>query len=150
MKKRFISCLLAAALLLLSGCVKNTASAAELKKLGLDPRSGNVSLRIHAKDSFYGDDLLKIVIKFPRDLTSALQLDENWHPFPMDEDTLRWVDQELDGIASPAAQIRSGYYTLQGLDPAEPESSLHKGHYNFIVAVYDQDHQTMYYCEVSA
>lgn len=150
MKKRLISCLLATVLILLSGCGKNTSSAAELKKLGLDPRSGKVSLRILSKNSFHGDDLLKLVVKFPQDLTSALQQDRSWHPFPMDEDTLYWVDQELDGIASPAAQIRSGYYTLQGLDPSDPESSRHKGHYDFIVALYDQDNKTMYYCEVSA
>ena len=150
MKKRLISCLLAAALLLLSGCGKNTASAAELKKLGLDPGIGNISLRILSKNSFHGDDLLKLVVKFPQDLSSVLQQDQSWHPFPMDEVTTQWVNQELGGIASSAAQIRSGYYTLQGVNPAEPESSLRKGHYNFIVAVYDRDLKTMYYCEVSA
>ena len=150
MKKRMISCLLAVLIVFLSGCGRKSASVQELKKLGLDPRSGNITLRILSKKAFHGDDLLKLVIKFPQDLSESLQKDLSWHPFPMDEDTFQWVDNELDGIASPATQIRSGYYTLQGVDPAEPDISLHKGHYNFIVAVYDQDRQTLYYCEVSA
>ena len=150
MKKRIISCGLAVLLILLSGCKANTASAQELKKLGLDPRSGNITLRILSKNAFHGEDLLKLVVKFPKDQTGILSQDLNWHPFPMDADTFQWLDQELDGIASPAAQIQRGYYTLQGVNPAAPEDSMHKGHYQFIAAVYDQDRQTMYYCEVSA
>ena len=150
MKKRILSCLLAVLLILLSGCEKKAASVQELKKLGLDPLSGNITLRILSKKAFHGDDLLKLIVKFPQDLTDDLQGNGNWSPFPMDEDTFQWVDQELDGIASPASQICRGYYILQGIDPADPESSINNGHYNFIVAIYDQDHQTMYYCEFSA
>lgn len=150
MKKRLLSCLLAVNIVLLCGCSAKTGSVQELKKLGLDPRSGNITLRILSKKAFHGDDLLKLVVKFPKDQSSALEQDGNWRPFPMDPDTLQWFDQELDGIASPAEKIHRGYYTLQGVNPAAPEDSMQKGHYRFIAAVYDQDRQTMYYCEVSA
>ena len=148
MKKVMTGCILTAIILCFSGCGKNT-SPQELRKLGLDPQSGQTSVRILSKKSFYGDDLLKLVVKFPEGLTEQLEGDPSWSPFPMDEATSSWITQELDGIASPAAKIRSGYYTLQGGNPADPESFLRNGHYHFIAAIYDNDNHVMYYCEVN-
>ena len=144
--KRMIS-LAAVLLLLLSivGCGNQTARTDELKKLGLDPRQGITTLRVDSKKGFHDQALLNLIIEFQHDLRNDLKQDDRWKPFPMDEDTDRWIARELRGISDFSHRISHGYYIILGDDPIRTDCENCK---NFIMAVYDNDRQVMYYCEI--
>ncbi len=97
------------------------------------------------------------------DISSALE-EAGWQELPLPEplETAMYSVTEADGertitrgtcFQREIPWVSDGYYFFrdrhsESADPADPAELLERGSYNFTVALYDRDSQTLYYGEV--
>jgi hypothetical protein len=166
-KKRLFLFIAAFAMcLLFAGCQDGTSTLDQwLYTLGIDPSSATVVESSDSHGGFHGDGLLFAQISIADDSVGTLlsQRDE-WKSLPLSENLTALVY----GVATEAGQtgpyltndanepvfpeIQNGYYYFEdrhskSTDPYDDTDVLERASFNFTLAIYDTDTDTLYYAE---
>lgn len=160
MKSKVIILGLTLLLLLVKACqpfTKDTASASE-KLLADLLDEGEVLKKQDSHGGFHGDGLTFIQMAYPDDRALArITKDEHWHPLPLPDalDKAAYGSEHhgvyLSDDETPLIErIEEGYYFfldrhLDAKDPWDPTDVLNRGSYNFILAIYDSQTDTLSY-----
>lgn len=134
------------------------------KELGVDVSGGNIALHSDTHGGFHGDGTTFITMEFS-DGSVWEQIQENgqWKPFPLDDtvnallygvfhDIARSGPYVVDGEGNALVpDIQDGYYILidRHTDAGKGEEDiLHRFSFNFTLAVFDTDTNTLYFCKL--
>lgn len=138
---------IAALILLLSLSAWRTGRrpAEELKKLGIAPSLGKMTLRIDSRTGFSQKGYVKTVIEVPKSLEAQIQKDGHWKPFPMDMELQELLHTELKELGKFFPETSRGYYRVLDLSSGKRKAG---SHLHLILAIYDTDRNAIYYGEV--
>lgn len=138
---------------MVSACQEDTVQAKISKELGIDIREEIVISHDDSHGGWHGDGVQDTVL-YLSDKTVIDQIKENWRPLPMTETLTRLNEMGWMGtshIIPP--EVVNGYYCWkdrhsEAVDPAD-DSGVHSRHsYNFTLAVFDADTNTLYFVKV--
>lgn len=157
---------------LLIGCLVACSSNSEMidisKMLGIDLSGGTV---ISSEDThgWFGDGKTYFKISFDDDsgaaLADTIEDNEDWSAFPLSDNLQAIVYGRVDGDAqygpyitddegaSIIPQIEHGHYyfydrSSESSNPKDDTELLSRGSMNFTIALYDTDHNKLYYYEL--
>lgn len=155
-------------LLLMTGCsVEKPSSVLQdiSKTTGVDVSAGEVISVEDSHGGFHGDGTTVIKVQY-KGTALAEQIEEHgdWNVLPLTENLTALVygvhTEEAsvdpmvhDGTGTPILQeVQSGYYCFidrhsQSTNPKDDSGVLGRASYNFTIAIYDTDNQTLYYIE---
>lgn len=168
-KRWYIVLMISVLLFALCGCCgKNTDSSLHdiSKMIGVDISSGEVLSESDSHGGFHGDGTAVVEIQFT-DTALSEQIEENeeWNPLPLTETLTALVygiqtenssvgPMIHDGDGTPLIPVvENGYYFFwdrhsESTDPKDDSGVLGRGSYNFTIAIFDADHQILYYLEL--
>ena len=130
---------IAALLLLLSLSAWRTGRrpAEELKKLGISPSVGKMTLRIDSRTGFSQKGYLKSVIEVPKSLEGQIRKDEKWKPVPMDGEIQELLNTELKELGKFFPGTSRGYYRVIDETSGKNGKPFEGSPRHLILAVYD-------------
>ena len=148
-------------LLLTISCQEQTIQGHISNELGIDV--GNETVLSHEDDhgGFHGDGGLTVVLHLTDEATVD-RIKENWTPLPLTENlTILIYGKECEGIrpkfgngsgSSLFPAVEHGYYYFfdrhsGAVDPSDDTNVLVRHSYNFTIAIFDTDTNTLYYTE---
>ena len=138
---------------MVSACQGDTIQAKISKELGIDIREEVVVSHDDSHGGWHGDGVQNTVL-YLSDETVIDQIRENWNPLPMSEVLMRLNEMGWTGTSYviPPEVANGGYYWKdrhsEAVDPAD-DSGVHGRHsYNFTLAVFDADTNTLYFVRV--
>lgn len=157
------------ALLVMTGCSaekENSISSEISKAIGVDVSAGEVISKSDSHGGFHGDG--STVIEIPLNDTSIsdqIKDNEDWNALPLTENLTALVygvqtegssvgPMIHSGDGEPVIpEVENGYYYFQdrhsqSTDPKDDSGVLGRASYNFTIAIYDEDRQTLYYMEL--
>ena len=147
--KKFVAVILAVLLLFsLSAWRTGRQPAGELKKLGIAPSMGKMTLRIDSRTGIHQKGTIQSVIQVPKTLKEQISKDERWNKLPMDQQLTEALHGDLKDFGKFLPGSPRGYYILLDKNPSVWTEKSGEKAYRFILAVYDTDRDTIYYCEV--
>ena len=136
------------------------------KVIGLDVSAGKVISEADSHGGFHGDGTAVAEIQFT-DAVLCEQIEDNeeWNPLPLTENLTALVygiqtenssvgPMIHDGDGTPLIPVvENGYYFFQdrhsqSTDPKDDSGVLGRSSYNFTIAIFDVEHQTLYYLEL--
>lgn len=138
------------------------------QSLGVDVSSGEILTQSDTHGGFHGDGTTVVEIQLT-DSDLAKQIEENgngeWNELPLTDNLTALVygihTEESSvgpmihgGDNMPVIpEVENGYYYFldrhsQSTDPKDDTKVLGRGSYNFTIAIYDADHQILYYMEL--
>ena len=132
---------------------EDTVQAKISKELGIDIREEMVVSHDDSHGGWHGDGVQNTVLHLS-DETVIDQIRENWSPLPMSEALMRLNEMGWTGTSHviPPEVVNGCYYWKdrhsEAVDPAD-DSGVHSRHsYNFTLAVFDADTNTLYFVRV--
>lgn len=155
-------------LAILSACTSGGASKGDTldelsQTLSVDLSQGTVVEEEDSHEGFHGDGERWVTVSLEEDISPALE-EADWQELPLPqplEAAVYGVTEEEGGqiiSEGPYFQreippISDGYYFFrdrhsEAVDPTDPEELLERMSFNFTVALYDRDSQTLYYGEL--
>ena len=161
--RRMCSALLAFVLAVgLTGCAGegNTPRAQACRALGVDLTGGVQLAASDSHDGFLGDGLTFAALKFSDDrLARQLENREDWRPLPLgrtvtalvyglEEGNRSWgpyVTGEDGQALIPPVENGRYYFLDRQSDAGRGEGVLERRSFNFTVALYDADQNTLYF-----
>lgn len=168
-KRLYVVLVISVLLFSLCGCrgeKSNSVLRNISKVIGVDISSGEVLSESDSHGGFHGDGLAVIEIQFT-DTALSEQIEENeeWNLLPLTETLTALVygiqtenssvgPMIHDGNGTPLIPaVENGYYFFrdrhsQSTDPKNDSGVLGRGSYNFTIAIFDADHQILYYMEL--
>jgi len=146
--------------LLLTGCGKNARASQALEiadTLGI--RESSLLTLEDSHGGFHGDGETFVVFQAP-----GFRPGEDWQEFPLPETLsialwggmsgdMQWGSLLTGDSGEPLMpQLENGYYYFhdrhsESTDSRDPSGLLNRNSFNFTLAVYDADSQTVYYFE---
>lgn len=130
--------------------------------LSVDLSQGTVVEETDDHGGFHGDGERWVEISLEEDISSALE-EAGWQELPLPEPLeaalygVTKVEGDRTIAEGPCFQreiprVSNGYYFFQdrhseATDPTDPEELMERNSFNFTVALYDRDSQTLYYGE---
>ncbi|MBQ3379139.1 MAG: hypothetical protein IJG50_04640 [Clostridia bacterium] len=152
-----------AAAFLLNGCTAKNTLQSFADEAGVQLSNGNISQE-DTHGGFHGDGTLLAVIRFDEP-QSGIAENEKWKSLPL-SDTLKTalygfsdgsgqymimplIDFESAGITQTVPHVENGYYYFEDRHSKSTNASddtdlLARSSYNFTLALYDSDTDTMY------
>lgn len=131
--------------------------------LSVDLSQGTVVEETDDHGGFHGDGERWVAISLEEEISSALE-EAGWQALPLPEPLeaalygVTQVEGDRTIAEGPCFQreiprVSNGYYFFQdrhseATDPTDPEELMERNSFNFTVALYDRDSQTLYYGEV--
>lgn len=153
MKKGF-ALVLTAALLALSACGTGDPGNEISRVLDIDLTGGKEVSSFDTHGGFHGDGTSCVVIRFEDDtVLEEIGSRADWKAFPLDETvrTLVYRVSDLlhDENGDPLVpEIQNGYYLLIDRHGDKSQDILNRASFNFTLALYDADTDTLYYCKL--
>ena len=171
MKKQAVFCMAAALSLLLTACGSQTPQEEVSQALGIDVSSGQVISASDDHGGFHGDGTTFVQLQCS-DGEALKQIEESgdWEAFPLDRTAqalVYGVTEETgteetgiticqtgpylnDSDGNPLVpEIQEGYYRLIDRHAQAGESDILDRHsFNFPLALYDTETDTLYFCEL--
>lgn len=130
--------------------------------LSVDLSQGTVVEETDDHGGFHGDGERWVEISLEEEISSALE-EAGWQELPLPEPLeaalygVTKVEGDRTIAEGPCFQreiprVSNGYYFFQdrhseATDPTDPEELMERNSFNFTVALYDRDSQTLYYGE---
>ena len=130
--------------------------------LSVDLSQGTVVEETDDHGGFHGDGERWVEISLEEEISSALE-EAGWQELPLPESLeaalygVTKVEGDRTIAEGPCFQreiprVSNGYYFFQdqhseATDPTDPEELMERNSFNFTVALYDRDSQTLYYGE---
>lgn len=158
-------------LLSLAACASPSPQETVSQALGLDASTGEVITDSDTHGGFHGDGLEYIVLSFSNDtFLKAVENNSLWRSLPLNDNLtalvygLTYEEEEgfwvstgpylSDGNGEPLIpEVQTGYVFFedrhsQSTDPQDDSQVLGRGSFNFTLALYDSDAQTLYFCQL--
>ena len=155
----------------LTGCGgKDSLKASVAKKLSIDCSSAVITEKYDSHGGFLGDGTSFYALQFKGgSQAETIKASEDWKPFPLPDSlkTVAWGLQDDEHDFAPMIikdndwdhplipQVQNGYYFFRdrhsyATDPKDDSMLLDESRpsYNFTLAIYDTDTDTLYYAEV--
>ena len=170
MQKRVkIIALVLALLITMTGCrgeKKSTVLREISKEVGVDVSAGEVIAKSDTHGGFHGDGHTVVEIQFvDTSLTALIEANQDWNAFPLTENLTRLVyglHTEYSSIGPTihsgnnvpvVPEIENGYFYFrdrhfQSTDPKDDTNVFSRFSYNFTMAIYDAETNTLYYMEL--
>ena len=157
------------ALLVMTGCgaeKENSISSEISKTIGVDVSVGEVISKSDSHGGFHGDGAAVIEIQLnDTSISDQIKDNEDWNTLPLTENLTALVYGVQTESSSVGPMIHSGdgapvipevengyYYFLdrhsQSTNPEDDSGVLDRASYNFTIAIFDTDQQTLYYMEL--
>ena len=144
--------------MMLAGCQSDASLSDEVaEELGLDLSDSTVVSEMDDHGGFHGDGTTYDVISFEDDsVLQQIQNDSDWKPLPMDETTTALIyglsgdSYQIgpflnDDNGNPLfPEVENGYYLLIDRQN-DAQDILDRHSFNFTVAVFDSDENTLHY-----
>lgn len=169
-RKRWNIILLALVLLLtMTGCGAEKSGNVQHEisnVIGIDMSDGEIISESDSHGGFHGDGSTVIEIQL-KDTSFSDQIKDNgdWNALPLTENLTALVygiqtegssvgPMIHSGDGAPVIpEVENGYYYFldrhsQSTDPKDDSGVLGRASYNFTIAIYDADHQILYYMEL--
>lgn len=142
-------CFALAASLLLTGCGSKSPAEGIGDALGIDLTDAELVEYDDAHGGFHGDGYTFAVLEKPGDIGEELAREEGWKSLPFPQTIGDLVAQTTEGRIP---QVENGAYFFydrhsQAEDPYDPSQINSRSSWNYTLAVYDADTQTIYYFE---
>ena len=147
-------------LVALTACKSESARDAVSEALGIDASSGS-ELSAYDTHSGNGDGASCVALRFSDDtVLEEIKDGTEWESFPLDEtvQTLVYGTETgttkagpflSDGDGNPLVpEIQNGYYRLIDRHSDTGTNILERHSFNFTVALYDTNTNTLYFCEL--
>jgi len=156
-------------LLVMTGCgaeKENSISSEISKTIGVDVSVGEVISKSDSHGGFHGDGYTVIEIQLnDTSISDQIKDNEDWNTLPLTENLTALVYGVQTESSSVGPMIHSGdgapvipevengyYYFLdrhsQSTNPEDDSGVLDRASYNFTIAIFDTDQQTLYYMEL--
>lgn len=134
--------------------------------LEIDLRAGRTVAVSQDRDRMFGDGQLFVELQFyGDDAEAAIRDNPRWNPLPPNDEvtTLLYGSSGINSFAGPFVTtrdgeplfpaVKTGYYFFEDRHPdawaGEPESAvLERASFNFTVAVYDAESDTLYFAQL--
>lgn len=163
--KRRIACggLLLLSLMALTACTFGGTLEDLSRKLSVDLSQGTIVTEEDSHGGFHGDGERWVEVSLEEDISSALE-EAGWQELPLPEtlEAALYSVTEVEGertvtqgscFQREIPWVSNGYYFFwdrhsESADPTDPTELMERSSFNFTVALYDQDSQTLYYGEV--
>ena len=146
--------------LLLTGCANNSRASKAMEiadSLGI--RESSLVTLEDSHGGFHGDGDTLVIFQ-----TSGFQPGEDWQEFPLPDSLsialwggmagdMQWGSLLTDETGEPLMpEVENGHYYFrdrhsESTDPEDPSDLLSRSSFNFTLAVYDGDSETVYYFE---
>lgn len=156
------------ALLVMTGCVeKENSIVSEISKtIGVDVSVGEVISKADSHGGFHGDDSTVIEIQLnDTSISDQIKDKEDWNALPLTENLtalVYGVQAESSSVgpmihsddgAPVIPEVENGYYYFldrhsQSTNPKDDSGVLDRASYNFTIAIFDTDQQTLYYMKL--
>ncbi len=157
------------ALIVMTGCgaeKENSISSEISKTIGVDVSVGEVISKSDSHGGFHGDGATVIEIQLnDTSISDQIKDNEDWNTLPLTENLTSLVYGVQTESSSVGPMIHSGdgapvipevvngyYYFLdrhfQSTNPKDDSEVLDRASYNFTIAIFDTDQQTLYYMEL--
>ena len=157
------------ALIVMTGCgaeKENSISSEISKTIGVDVSVGEVISKSDSHGGFHGDGATVIEIQLnDTSISDQIKDNEDWNTLPLTENLTALVYGVQTESSSVGPMIHSGdgapvipevvngyYYFLdrhsQSTNPKDDSEVLNRASYNFTIAIFDTDQQTLYYMEL--
>ena len=157
------------ALIVMTGCgaeKENSISSEISKTIGVDVSVGEVISKSDSHGGFHGDGVTVIEIQLnDTSISDQIKDNEDWNTLPLTENLTSLVYGVQTESSSVGPMIHSGdgapvipevvngyYYFLdrhsQSTNPKDDSEVLDRASYNFTIAIFDTDQQTLYYMEL--
>lgn len=146
-------------ILMLSACQKSSSPQKEISHaLGIDISNGAVEAYNDSHGGFHGDGTSYASIRFPDD-SIAKELSESsaWKTLPLSKNLSVLIYGAGAGLTNKDGEnsfpvIQNGYYYFidrhdQSTDIYDDTNLLDRNSFNFTIAIYDTDTDTLYYAE---
>ena len=172
-KNEKIFCMLSALMLTISALAGCQAGSSSVQNKISDVLGINVSdgEEIQGSDShggFHGDGMKDVVLSFSDDLSGQIVGSDGWKPLPLSQNLtalvygIRWESDDATYQVGPyltddnnnpvIPQIENGYYYFldrhsKSVDSYDDSDVLERHSYNFTIAIYDSNTDTLYYAE---
>lgn len=163
MRRMACCCLLLLTLAALTACTGQGTVEELSRTLSADLSQGTVVTEEDSHGGFHGDGERWVVLSLEEDISAALE-EAGWQelPLPASLEAALYSVTETEGertvTQGPLFQreipwVSNGYYFFwdrhsEAADPTDPTELMERSSFNFTVALYDQDSQTLYYGEV--
>ena len=154
----------------LAGCQAGSSSVQNKISdvLGIDVSDGEEIQSSNSHGGFHGDGMRVVELAFSSDLSGQIVGSDNWKPLPLSQNLtalvygLRWESDDATYQVGPyltddnndpvIPQIENGYYYFldrhsKSVDSHDDSDVLERHSYNFTIAIYDSDTDTLYYVE---
>ena len=156
-------------LLVMTGCsaAKEKSISSEISEaIGVDVSAGEVISKSDSHGGFHGDGSAVIEIQLKdTSISDQIKDNEDWNALPLTENltALVYGIQKEDSSVGPMIhsgdgapvipEVENGYYYFldrhsQSTNPKDDSGVLGRASYNFTIAIYDADCQTLYYMEL--
>ncbi len=155
-------------LIVLNGCQLQTFSSKNeiSRELGVDVSKGEQLAYTDSHGGFHGDGQTFAALKFPDDtLLNEIASSHDWHPLPLSENLTAAVYGISDGNSSVGPylkdeegepvipEIQNGYYFFldrhsESRDSHDDRELFQRFSFNFTIALYDVDTDTLYYVKL--
>lgn len=154
-------------ILMLSACQKSNSPQKEISHaLGIDISNGTVETYNDSHGGFHGDGTSYASIRFPDDsIAKKLSESNAWKPLPLSENlsVLIYGNTTKSGHTGSYLtdkdgkdtfpEVKNGYYYFidrhdQSTDSYDDTNILDRYSFNFTIAIYDTDTDTLYFAEL--
>lgn len=148
MKKKIL-CVLLITLLLVLGNYRGSRDRVG-RDLQINLRAGTVLEDKDTHGGFHGDGDRWMVVKFEKDISKQLEENDDWKEMPLTENLEAAVHRFAlfpDGVEASEGYYYFRDYHSQSTDPTDDSQLFARYSYNFVLAIYDSQTQTLYYSE---
>ncbi len=151
-----------------TGCQTDSAAVRDKisEALVLDVSQGTELAVEDTHSGFHGDGILVVSLRFPDDaVQDSIAANNAWNPLPLRDDlaALVYGITEENSTTGPfltdnsgeaiLPEVESGYYYFldrhaEAREDQTGEALLNRGSFNFTIALYDAEEDTLYYAEM--
>jgi len=151
--------------IIMMGCRAENVLGEISKTIGVNATAGEIISESDSHGGFHGDGTTIIEVKYKdADLAEQIEAHEDWNMLPLTENLTALIygvhteessvgPMVHDGNNTPIVpEVHNGYYYFfdrhsQSRNPKDDSGVIGRGSYNFTMAIYDVDNQTLYYIE---
>lgn len=150
-----------------SACQSSNSPQDEISRtLGIDMNDGTIGINNDSHGGFHGDGISFMSISFPDDsIVEEISANNDWKTLPLSENLTalvygtatenKWTgpyltDEEGESVFP---EIQNGYYCFidrhtESTDKHDDTNVFERHSFNFTIAIYDTDTDTLYYAEL--
>ncbi len=171
MRKIYLSALMffSIILIIITACSSSNLAEEVSKTIGIDLSNGTVSQSTDSHGGFHGDGITYIKMTFSdkesKTIAKAIENNERWNKLPLTANLniALYGKESSSGSIGPFVtkddgkvlfpMVENGYYFFidrhnESKDVKDDTDILNRYSFNFTIAIYDIDSQTLYYCEL--